>query len=87
MGRRRLTSGALVWLTLLVSPAPALRLPALARAGGELRLEVAQGGDYELRLASGAVRKATVAPLPAAQAVAGPWQVSFPAGSGAPMHG
>jgi hypothetical protein len=52
-----------------------------AAADGGLLLEAWQNGRFELTTASGRKLAATVQDLPSAQAVPGPWQVKFPAGS------
>ncbi len=56
------------------------------RAGedGRLSVEAWQPGPYELRFASGRMRRIDVPQTPATAEVAGPWQVRFPAGWGAP---
>ena len=49
-----------------------------------IQLEAWQNGRYELTTGTGRKLTWTVAGLPQAQTVAGPWQVRFPAASGAP---
>ena len=51
---------------------------------GGLVVEAWKPGRYELRLASGRTRRVDVPELPPPVVVPGPWEVRFPAGSGAP---
>ncbi len=57
-----------------------------AAADGSLLLESCQNGRFELTTASGRKLAASVENLPPVQTVAGPWQVKFPASSGAPTE-
>jgi hypothetical protein len=49
-------------------------------------LEAWQPGEYELAAASGRTQKVRVADLPAPVELAGPWEVRFPPGEGAPAE-
>jgi hypothetical protein len=51
---------------------------------GKFQIEAWQPGRYELKTASGRSCNVEVGALPEAMEVSGPWQVSFPAGMGAP---
>ncbi len=51
---------------------------------GKLHLTTGQPGSYRVRTASGKVLRAELAELPEPVEVAGPWNLSFPAGNGAP---
>jgi len=51
---------------------------------GSFEAEVAQGGVYELRTASGRRLRREVAALPPPLEITGPWTVTFPPGWGAP---
>ena len=53
-------------------------------ADGNLLLEAWQAGQYEFKMASGRTLRRKVAAVPAARPIEGPWEVRFPAGSGAP---
>jgi hypothetical protein len=55
-----------------------------ADAAGALVLEAWQPGRYELRTAAGKPLHAEAAGIPPPRELAGPWEVTFPAGSGAP---
>jgi hypothetical protein len=72
----------------LTTPAPeAERVVRLAcGARGDVELEAWQAGTYELRAASGRSRRVEVPSVPAPVDVAGPWQVTFPPGWGAPAR-
>ncbi len=61
-------------------PQPGGDLPAFDL----LRQEVSQPGTYVVRTAAGRRREISVPALPAPLPVAGPWEVQFPAGWGAP---
>jgi len=56
----------------------------LWRERGESKALVWQPGQYAYETAKGAQRQFSVAALPAAVTLAGPWTVTFPDGSGAP---
>ncbi len=51
---------------------------------GRLLIEAWKPGRYELKMASGATRRVEVPALPQPLSVAGPWELRFPAGRGAP---
>lgn len=53
---------------------------------GQLELCAAEPGDYALQFASGRKQVVNVPKLPTPEAIAGPWQVSFTPGWGAPKH-
>ena len=53
-------------------------------ADGRLVLHATEPGRYEAHTAPGRTLAWDLAPLPPPQTVTGPWQVRFPAGSGAP---
>ena len=53
-------------------------------ADGNLLLEAWQNGHYELKTASGQTLRCKVDGIPAARPIEGPWDVRFPAKSGAP---
>jgi hypothetical protein len=53
-------------------------------AAGRLWLEAWQPGRYELKTASGRTLRCEAPKLPQSQEIAGPWQLHFPANSGAP---
>ncbi len=53
-------------------------------ADGKLSLEAWQDGRYELKTASGRTLRCKVDDIPAARQIDGPWEVHFPADSGAP---
>jgi hypothetical protein len=72
---------------ILLATPPELRVAQLCRASdGRLAVEAREGGQYEVQLASGQTRQVNVPELPQPQQIAGPWHVSFPAGSGAPAQ-
>jgi hypothetical protein len=52
----------------------------------QYRLEVAQGGTYAVKTASGKQVSAVVPNVPEPVEVTGPWELSFPKGWGAPDH-
>ncbi len=54
------------------------------RDGDAYRLEVTRGGSYELRTASGRQMRVEIPSVPKPVEVAGPWQLEFPKGWGAP---
>ncbi len=54
----------------------------LARAGGRIEALATQAGEYALKRADGRTAGLSVSAAPAPLAVAGPWEVSFPADSG-----
>jgi len=56
------------------------------RAAGGIEANVRQPGSYVLRTADGQSRQLDVAALPDPQAIAGPWEVQFASGGGAPDH-
>ena len=53
-------------------------------ADGRLLIEAWKPGRYDVKMASGKVRQVEVATLPSPLEVAGPWDLRFPPGSGAP---
>jgi hypothetical protein len=53
-------------------------------AGGRVRLTAFEPGSYVLQTASGKRRGHSITPLPAPQEIAGPWEVQFAPGLGAP---
>jgi len=55
-------------------------------AAGGIEADVRQPGSYVLRTADGQSRQINVASLPDPQAIAGPWEVRFAPGGGAPDH-
>ncbi len=61
-----------------------LRPPMLTEVKDGIQLESWQNGRYELTTVTGRKLSCTVAGLPPPQTVAGPWQLTFPAGSMAP---
>jgi hypothetical protein len=67
-------------------PAPAVQtaLEFHGGAGGRLKLEAWQSGLYQLQTLSGRVIQADVGPLPVPVVAAGPWEVRFAPGGGAP---
>ncbi len=67
--------------------APAAMEPkaqVLSAAGGGTVLAAAQAGTYEWQTAGGQTKTVAVPALPAAQEIAGPWQVSFAPKAGGP---
>jgi hypothetical protein len=56
----------------------------LRREEGRLLLRAAEAGEFQLTTTAGRVRRAAVPNLPAPLALAGPWEVAFSAGQGAP---
>lgn len=59
---------------------------AHAGADGSPRLEIRRPGSYEIKTATGKTMKYDVSEVPAAIEFVGPWELSFPAGGGAPEH-
>lgn len=57
---------------------------AVTLRNGQAQLRAAQPGVYELLFADGKIRQATLAEIPAATDMAGPWEVSFTPGWDAP---
>ena len=79
----------------VLATAPAEKLPSgqtanpltlVRRADGRVEAEVRQPGSYLLKTATGQSRQLNVAKLPGRQAIAGPWEVRFAPGGGAPDH-
>jgi hypothetical protein len=62
--------------------APPARLRASSGVG--LTLEAREPGEYQVRTRGGRSFRARVAPFVAGAPVSGPWELRFPAGSGAP---
>jgi hypothetical protein len=58
----------------------------IRRADARIEAEVRQAGSYVFTTAAGRSRQLSVAELPKQQEIAGPWEVRFPAGGGAPDH-
>ncbi|HEX8464617.1 MAG TPA: glycosyl hydrolase, partial [Abditibacterium sp.] len=50
-----------------------------------LQIEAREGGNYQIRLASGRIIGLQVPALPSAQVVGGPWNLSFPSSNSAPL--
>jgi hypothetical protein len=71
-------------IDLLAAPMTDAKRPAMLSetARGSLLLEAWQNGRFELTTASGRKLASTVGDLPPPRTVAGPWQVTFPAGPG-----
>jgi alpha-L-rhamnosidase len=57
---------------------------SVERDGDAYRLEVARLGSYELRTASGRQMRVEIPSVPEPIEIAGPWQLEFPKGWGAP---
>ena len=55
-------------------------------ADGRLLVEAWKPGRYEVKMASGKMRRVEVPALPSPLDVAGPWDLRFPPGRGAPEH-
>ena len=53
---------------------------------GDLLLEAWQNGSYEAKTAAGRTLRCQVDDLPAVQQIGGPWEVRFPAQTGAPQN-
>ncbi|MEW6743206.1 MAG: glycosyl hydrolase [Planctomycetota bacterium] len=70
----------------LAPGAPAERMADLTLDSEGLHLHAWQPGRYELETASGQVCRAEVTGLPSPHEVTGTWDVTFPAGSGAPQR-
>ncbi len=73
--------------TISLFPAPAApSRPADLRwnAAGRLELVASQPGRYELKTASGKIRRAEISSAPSAQEIVGAWDLSFPPNWGAP---
>jgi hypothetical protein len=60
----------------VVDPLPTARVQSTA--DGNLRLEVWQSGQYELKTASGQTLRCKMDAIPAARPIDGPWDVRFP---------
>jgi len=58
--------------------------PRLHIDDGQLRLTAAKAGRYSVKMASGAEKTAAVDTLPDPVEITGPWELTFPAGRGAP---
>jgi hypothetical protein len=70
-------------------PPPREDLPAVHLVRGQagaLEAEVWKAGTYALTTADGKVRTFSVGPLPEPVEIAGPWELRFPPGGGAPEH-
>jgi hypothetical protein len=82
-GRRVTATGTDPETILLSSLEPSQRVAEVRRRpDGRTCLEAWQPGEYEVRLASGRKRTATVAGLPPPLEIAGPWEVLFAADRG-----
>ena len=75
--------GQTVCLGDAVDPLPTVRVQTTA--DGNLLLEAWQGGQYELKTASGQTLHCRVDGIPAARPIEGPWDVRFPSKAGAPQ--
>ena len=60
--------------------------PRLSLEDGQLRLIAANAGRYTFTTASGAEKTATIDSLPEPVEITGSWELSFPAGRGAPAQ-
>ncbi len=63
---------------------PPDRLQIVGRIDGDVTLHCWQNGEYELATSAGAAIRISVSDVPAPLAIAGPWQVRFTPGWGAP---
>ena len=64
--------------------ADAFSLQLTSTHDGRINTQGGSPGDYELKFADGQMRTLTVSAAAALVEIAGPWEVSFPPGSGAP---
>ncbi|MEW6073865.1 MAG: glycosyl hydrolase [Planctomycetota bacterium] len=86
-GRRQTVTGTDPETIRVAPPAePGEQVELRRGTDGRLSLEASRPGRYTLALASGTERELVVPGLPAPRTVEGPWQVRFPAGSGAPAE-
>jgi hypothetical protein len=84
-GRRVTLTGTDPETILLASMEESQRVAGVCRgADGRLCVEAWQPGHYEVQLDCGQKRNVVVANLPAPLEITGPWEVLFPAHSGAP---
>ncbi|MBU6402027.1 MAG: glycosyl hydrolase family 43, partial [Verrucomicrobia bacterium] len=71
-------------ISLAAFAAPASAAVVRCDPAGRMSAEFAQAGHYELQRASGRTQEFDIASLPAAQELAGPWELRFPPHWGAP---
>ncbi|RYG57914.1 hypothetical protein EON80_27690, partial [bacterium] len=64
--------------------APGAGIEIIVGANNSLQAVAYQAGDYTLERATGPALKFTVPAIPFLQDIDGPWQIAFPANSGAP---
>jgi hypothetical protein len=71
-------------ISLRVNGRPELSTKVTVEPGGRVQLVAAEAGRYEAEFASGRKWQADVRGIPGPIVVSGPWELRFPAGSGAP---